>query len=58
MAPVEMNRGNYKGLWFLDSGCSNHMCGDHSIFYDIVESFKNAVRLGNNAKMDVAGKGT
>ncbi|XP_074362350.1 uncharacterized protein LOC141702590 [Apium graveolens] len=34
----------------------NHMCGDHSIFNDIDESFKHVVRLGNNAKMDVSGK--
>jgi len=43
--------------WFLDSGCSNHMCGDKSNFNEIDESFRHVVKLGNNTKMNVFSKG-
>lgn len=56
MACAEMNGGS-SNLWFLDSGCSNHMCGDRSLFCDLDESFKHTVRLGNNARMNVVAKG-
>lgn len=50
--------GEIKGmLWFLDSGCSNHMCGDKSRFLDLDTCFSNSVKLGNNSRMTVAGKG-
>ncbi|KAK6116990.1 hypothetical protein DH2020_049234 [Rehmannia glutinosa] len=39
--------------WFLDSGCSNHMCGNKSIFSEFDDSFRHVVRLGNNTKMNV-----
>lgn len=57
MACSEVNGGYRNDLWFLDSGCSNHMCGDRSLFCDIDESFKHTVRLGNNARMNVVAKG-
>ena len=36
-----------RGNWYLDSGCSNHMDKDETIFKSIDESFKVKVRLGN-----------
>lgn len=45
-------------LWFLDSGCSNHMSGEKKNFVTLDESVKKAVRLGNDMKMQVAGKGS
>nr|GEV17080.1 putative RNA-directed DNA polymerase [Tanacetum cinerariifolium] len=44
-------------LWFLDSGCSNHMCGSKERFIDLDQSFSNTVKLGNNTRMNVEGKG-
>nr|GEU43594.1 hypothetical protein [Tanacetum cinerariifolium] len=44
-------------LWFLDSGCSNHMCGNKERFVDLDQSFSNTVKLGNNTRMTVEGKG-
>lgn len=44
-------------IWFLDSGCSNHMCGDKSLFSELNEGFEQVVKLGNNTGMKVAGKG-
>ncbi|KAI5411553.1 hypothetical protein KIW84_056564 [Lathyrus oleraceus] len=43
--------------WYLDSGCSNHMCGNMSWFYDLDERFRETVKLGNNSCISVMGKG-
>ncbi|GMP44372.1 hypothetical protein CsSME_00013329 [Camellia sinensis var. sinensis] len=44
-------------LWFLDSGCSNHMCGKRELISDFEGNFKENVTLGDNLSMDVIGKG-
>ncbi|KAJ6972984.1 hypothetical protein NC653_033347 [Populus alba x Populus x berolinensis] len=44
--------------WFLDSGCSNHMCGNKGMFTTLNESFIHSVKLGNNSRMNVIGKGS
>nr|KYP71345.1 Signal peptidase complex catalytic subunit SEC11C [Cajanus cajan] len=44
--------------WYLDSGCSNHMAKDASIFKDIDESVKVKVRMGNDTVVESKGKGT
>lgn len=44
-------------VWFLDSGCSNHMSGDISLFSTMDNNFKHSVKLGNNKLMEVIGKG-
>ncbi|CAA7024669.1 unnamed protein product [Microthlaspi erraticum] len=51
--------GNEKGeeVWFLDSGCSNHMCGNKSWFSTLDEEFRHSVKLGNNYQLKVMGKG-
>ena len=55
MSYVEMN--GVGDVWFLNFGCSNHMCGDKTLFTDLNEGFKQEVKLGNNMRMDVLGKG-
>ncbi|KAL4273006.1 hypothetical protein GQ457_13G030250 [Hibiscus cannabinus] len=45
-------------LWFVDSGCSNHMTGIKSLFKELDESQKMKVQLGKKRKMQVEGKGT
>lgn len=57
MSYVELHETKRKYAWFLDSGCSNHMCGDRPMFSKLDESFKYSVKLGNNTRMEVAGKG-
>jgi len=44
-------------VWFLDSGCSNHMHGDKKKFCDLNENSRQMVKLGNNSRMIVMGKG-
>ena len=57
MSYVDHNEAKREDVWFLDSGCSNHMCGDKT-FSDLNESFTQMVKLGNNSKMFVRGKGS
>lgn len=45
-------------VWFIDSGCSNHMCGNKDWFFSLYEGFRESVKLGNNSKMTVMGKGS
>ncbi|GAU51028.1 hypothetical protein TSUD_291040 [Trifolium subterraneum] len=44
-------------IWYLDSGCSNHMCGVNEFFFDLDTNFRETVRLGDNSQMNVMGKG-
>ena len=44
-------------VWFLDSSCSSHMSGNKLWFTQLDEGFRQSVKLGNNSKMTVMGKG-
>ncbi|KAI5418277.1 hypothetical protein KIW84_042781 [Lathyrus oleraceus] len=58
MAYIEASEEKGHIVWFLDSGCSNHMSGDLSLFCTMEEGFKREVSLGNHMKMKVVGKGS
>ena len=58
MSYVEENKAKGRDAWFIDSGCSNHMCGDRTVFSWLDDSFRQLVRLGNNTRMNVMGKGS
>ena len=47
-----------KEVWFLDSGCSNHISGTVEIFWTIDESVKLEVKFGNDHQISVMGKGS
>ena len=57
MSYVDMNKANEECMWFLDSGCSNHMCENKEYFLDFDGSLRDSVKLGNNSSMVVMGKG-
>jgi len=57
MAHAEHDDERNAELWFLDSGCSNHMTGNKNWFTDIDEQYQQSVKLGNNFKMAVVGRG-
>lgn len=57
MTRCEKQEDTRKRAWFLDSGCSNHMSGDKELFVSMDEKFKHSVKLGNNKRMEVIGKG-
>lgn len=56
MSYVELNNSKREGVWFLDSGCSNHMSGNKKWFIDFDEQFRHSVKLGNNSRMPVMGR--
>jgi hypothetical protein len=46
-----------KEVWFLDSGCSNHMVGNKDWLSNFDENFSETVKLGDDSGMAVKGKG-
>jgi len=58
MAQTESDKFSKKQVWFIDSGCSNHMCGCKEWFYDLDENYRTTVKLGDNSRMYVMGKGS
>ena len=46
------------GVWFMDSGCSNHMTGTRTLFKELDESQKSEVHFGDDRLVKVEGKGT
>jgi len=57
MAYVKEKNAKREDVWFLDSGCSNHISGNKDWFMDMDEQFRHSVKLGNGARMMVMGKG-
>jgi transposase InsO family protein len=57
MSYVKVNQTAQEDIWFLDSGCSNHMSGNKAAFCELNETFRETVKLRNNTKMTVFGKG-
>ena len=45
-------------VWYLDSGCSNHMSGNESLFSFIDKTFKSKIKMGNNGTIRIVGKGS
>lgn len=58
MAYVEGSNAKRDDVWFLDSGCSNHMSGNKKWFNNLDEEFRHFVKLGNDTRLAVLGKGS
>ena len=43
--------------WYLDSGCTNHMCGKKELFANLDDSFRAKVKFGDGRFVLVTGKG-
>ena len=50
---IEFKQAKMEDVWFLDSGCSNHMTGNRRWFTEFDESFSQTVKLGNNTRMAI-----
>ena len=46
-----------QALWYVDTGCSNHMTGSKSSFTYLNESFRSTVSFGDLSTVNVMGKG-
>eukprot|EP00253_Pinus_taeda_P009201 PITA_09201 len=50
-------QGQSDDIWFLDSGCNNHMIGNIALFSKLGQNVKSQVTLGTDSKIYVMGKG-
>lgn len=50
-------REKYDNMWYIDSGYSNHMCGNKLLFSEFDESFRDTVKIRDNSSVVVMGKG-
>ena len=48
----------YDSAWFLDTGASNHMTGDRSLFAELDTGVHGTVKLGYGSTVHIEGKGT
>ena len=44
-------------VWYIDSGCSNHMTRNKKVFVDLDVSITSKVRTGDDKRLSVKGKG-
>ncbi|XP_070045644.1 uncharacterized protein [Nicotiana tomentosiformis] len=44
-------------LWYLDTGCNNHMYGHKVAFSELDETFQDTVKFGDNSAVSIVGKG-
>jgi len=44
--------------WYLDTGASNHMTGDASIFSKLSHSVIGSMKFGDGSLVEIAGRGT
>ncbi|CAA7409068.1 unnamed protein product [Spirodela intermedia] len=46
------------GMWYLDTGATNHMTGDRNLFYELTESPGRVVKFGDGSNIDILDKGS
>ncbi|WJX11887.1 hypothetical protein P8452_02442 [Trifolium repens] len=51
------NADDQSKLWYLDTGCSNHMTGHRDWLLEFDEKFKSTVKFADNRIVPVDGKG-
>lgn len=55
MANTQSNN-EQTNMWYLDSGCSNHMTGNKNSFTKLDESIKKVIRSANGRHVTLSGK--
>jgi hypothetical protein len=46
------------GLWYLDTGASNHMTRNREAFSELDTGIVSTVKFGDNSGVDIRGRGT
>nr|KYP72576.1 Retrovirus-related Pol polyprotein from transposon TNT 1-94 [Cajanus cajan] len=54
---IEDAKNSEAEIWYVDTGCSNHMSGSKSSFSYLNENFHSTVSFGDCSTMKVMGKG-
>ncbi|KAA3473124.1 Retrovirus-related Pol polyprotein from transposon TNT 1-94 [Gossypium australe] len=57
LTACNVKKETQNNLWYLDTGCSNHMSGDKSAFSVLYESMHDNVKFGDDSKVSVMEKG-
>jgi hypothetical protein len=47
-----------EGVWYLDSGATNHKTGDHAAFAELDMSVTGSIKFGDGSTVDIYGQGT
>jgi len=55
MAATSNETPNNK-TWYLDTDCTNHMCGKKELFADLDDSFLTKLKFGDGRFVKVTGK--
>jgi len=42
--------------WYLDTGCTNYMCGQNELFADLDDSFRTIVKFDDGKFVPMTGK--
>ncbi|XP_049364349.1 uncharacterized protein LOC125829129 [Solanum verrucosum] len=56
MAVHAENEPEEQTIWYVDTGCSNHMTGSKSSFTDINENFRSTASFGDLSTVNMMGK--
>ncbi|GLT56152.1 hypothetical protein SLA2020_292200 [Shorea laevis] len=51
------NEASNLHTWFLDTGCTNHMCGKEEFSVDLNESYRSKDKFADESTIPVMGKG-
>ena len=54
---LNVQESSTEEIWYLDSGCSNHMIGNKDLVANFNQSMKTEVKLGTDKTVEVDGKG-
>ena len=50
---VATSNVDWQDVWYLDTGCNNHMCSKKELFTQLDESIWDEVNFGNKSKVSI-----
>jgi hypothetical protein len=55
---IDEDGSKSSNVWYIDSGCSNHMTGQRHLFKELGENHKTSVKMCNGKSIHLAGRCT